>query len=245
MLSPLSEVTIRPDDSYHGKTQTTTFIQTPDALKNHVRPFNIRPKAGESCELEKRMYSETPVSCPARSFPPVLLKNKRQQPRRNPYTEPTVSIVTQNIRGTQGSKDPKGNITDLGDIETIVDLMRNKKIDIYLLQETWIYEDMETEIRGITFINHGIRKGNNNGGVAILLNKRAQKAWDAAGRPELYKSEALAGDNTRFLMIELLFNTKKNNQQESLSRQYMHRNQASRRKTPKPFPSFTNRSQIL
>jgi hypothetical protein len=139
----------------------------------------------------------------------VLLKNKRQQPRCNPYTEPTVSIVTQNIRGTEGSKDPQGNTTDLGDIETVIDLMRSKKIDFYLLQETWLYEDMEIEIRGITFINHGVRKGNNNSGVAILLNKRAQKAWNAAGRPELYKSKALAGDNTRFLMIELLFNTKK------------------------------------
>jgi hypothetical protein len=68
---------------------------------------------------------------------------------------------------------------------------------------------MEIEIRGITFINHGVRKGNNNSGVAILLNERAQKAWNAAGRPELYQSDALSGDNTRLLMIELLFNTKK------------------------------------
>jgi hypothetical protein len=76
----------------------------------------------------------------------VLLKNKRQQPRRNPYTEPNVTIVTQNICGTQGLKDPQGNIIDLGDIEAVVELMRNRNIDIYLLQETWIYEDIETEI---------------------------------------------------------------------------------------------------
>jgi hypothetical protein len=153
--------------------------------------------------------SETFVSSPARKSTPVFLKNKIQQPRRNPYTKPYITIVTQNIRGTQGSKDPQGNTIDLGDIESVVDLMRNRNIDIYLLQETWIYEDIETEIRGITFINHGVKRGINNGGVAILLNKRAQKAWDAAGRPELYKSSTLAGDNTRFLMIELLFNTKK------------------------------------
>jgi exonuclease III len=140
----------------------------------------------------------------------VLLKNKRQQPHRNPYTEPNVTIVTQNIRGTQGSKDPQSNIIDLGDIEAVVKLMRNRNIDIYLLQETWIYEDIETEIRGISFINHGMQKGTNNGGVAILLNKRAQKAWNAAGRPEPHRSNTLAGDNTRFLMIELLcFNNKK------------------------------------
>jgi hypothetical protein len=116
MLPPLSEVTTRPDDSYHGKTQTTTFLQPPDALNNHVRPFNIRPESGGPRELEKRKCPETPVSCPVRSSTSVLLKNKRQQPRRNPYTVPNVTIVTQNICGTQGSKDPQGNITDLGDI---------------------------------------------------------------------------------------------------------------------------------
>jgi hypothetical protein len=56
-------------------------------------------------------------------------------------------MVTQNICGTQGSKDPQGNIIDLGDIETVVELMRSRNIDIYLLQETWIYEDIETEIQ--------------------------------------------------------------------------------------------------
>jgi hypothetical protein len=142
--------------------------------------------------------------------------------------EPNFTIVTQNIRGTQGSKNLQGHITNLGDI------------DNYLLQETWIYEDIETEIQGITFINHGMQKGTNNGGVAILLNKRAQKACNVAGRPELYKSNTLAGDNTRFLMIELLFNTKKKNQQESLSRRSTHHNQVSRRKILKLLLSFTN-----
>jgi hypothetical protein len=210
MLPSLSEVTTRPDDPYHGETQTTTLIR-PFDVNNHVGPFDIRPKAGESRELEKCKCSETFVSSPARSSTPVLLKNKRQQPHRNPYTEPNVTIVTENICGTQGSKDPQGNIINLGDIKVVVEVMRNRNIDIYLLQETWIYKDIETKIQGITFINHGngMQKGTNNGGVAILLNKRAQKAWNMAGRPELYKSNTLAGDNTRFLMIELLFNNKK------------------------------------
>jgi exonuclease III len=68
---------------------------------------------------------------------------------------------------------------------------------------------MEINIRGVTFINHGVEKGNNKGGVAILLNRRAEKAWNAAGRPDPYKSGALAVDNTRILMIELLFQPRK------------------------------------
>jgi hypothetical protein len=99
-----------------AKRKPRLSSKPPDALNNHVRPFNIRPESGGPRELEKRKCPETPVSCPARSSTSVLLKNKRQQSRHNPYTEPNVTIVTQNIRGTQGSKDPQGNITDLGDI---------------------------------------------------------------------------------------------------------------------------------
>jgi hypothetical protein len=51
---------------------------------------------------------------------------------------------------------------------------------------------METNVRGITVINHGMKKESNKGGVAILLNKKAENAWNAAGRPEPYKSGALA-----------------------------------------------------
>jgi hypothetical protein len=58
--------------------------------------------------------------CPARASKPEPLKNKRQQPHQNPYTEPNVNIVTHNICGTQGLRDPQGNVTDLGDIETVV-----------------------------------------------------------------------------------------------------------------------------
>jgi hypothetical protein len=65
---------------------------------------------------------------------PELLKNKRQQPHRNPYMKPNINRVTQNIRGTQGMRDRQGNVTNLGDIKTVVDLMLlSKKIDIYLL----------------------------------------------------------------------------------------------------------------
>jgi hypothetical protein len=58
---------------------------------------------------ETQVPWDTRHSCPVRSSTSVLVKNKRQQPCRNPYTEPNVTIVTQNIRGTQGSKDPQGN----------------------------------------------------------------------------------------------------------------------------------------
>jgi hypothetical protein len=89
-------------------------------VNNHVQPFDIRPEAGGPRELEKRVCSETFVSSPARKSTPAFLKNKIQQPRRNPYTKPYITIVTQNIRGTQGSKDPQGNTIDLGDIGSVV-----------------------------------------------------------------------------------------------------------------------------
>jgi hypothetical protein len=75
MLPPLSEVTTRPDDTYHSETQTTTLVQPLDVNK-HVLPFDIRPEAGEPRELEKRKCSGTLVPCPARSSTPELLKKK-------------------------------------------------------------------------------------------------------------------------------------------------------------------------
>jgi hypothetical protein len=209
MMPSLSEVVTRPEKSRpdHGEPTHETSAQH-RAEVQHVRRTS-RPKAGVPSELEKRKSTETPVSPPARIPTPVILKNKIKQPRSKSYTEHNITIVTQNIRGTQGSRDHNGNTTDLGDIEAIVDIMHEKNIDIYLLQETWIYRDMEVNIRGITFINHGVEKGNNKGGVAILLNKRAEKGWNAAGRPDPYKSGTLAGDNTRILMIELLFQPRK------------------------------------
>jgi hypothetical protein len=100
MMPPLSEVVTRPEKARpnHGKTKHET-----DARKNaevkHVS-HTSRPEAGGPCEPEKRKSPETPVSLPARTSTPVVLKNKRQQPR---------------------------TITDLGDIEAIVDIMIKKK----------------------------------------------------------------------------------------------------------------------
>jgi hypothetical protein len=126
MMPPLSEVVTRPEKSRpdHGETKHKTAARQHAKVK-HVS-HTSRPKAGGPCELEKRKSPETPVSPPARTSTPVVLKNKRQQPRRNSYTETNVNIVTQNIRGTQGTRDPNGTITDLGDIEAIVDIMNEK-----------------------------------------------------------------------------------------------------------------------
>jgi hypothetical protein len=158
MKAPLLEVLTRPKKSRsnHGETTHETATQQ-HAEVQHARRTS-RTKAGEPRELEKCKCSETLVSFPARISTPVILKNKRKQPRSKSYMDYNVDIVTQNIRGTQGTRDPNGTVTDLGDIEAIIDIMIEKQIDIYLLQETWIYEDLETNVRGITLINHGVKE---------------------------------------------------------------------------------------
>jgi hypothetical protein len=117
MLPPLSEVTARPSElnSNHGKMQYMTSSQHNNAERQSFLSSNSRPQAGELCKLEKCKSSETSISRPARYSTPEHLKTKRQQPHHNPYMEPNVNIVTQNIHGTQGLKEPQCNIIDLPD----------------------------------------------------------------------------------------------------------------------------------
>jgi hypothetical protein len=50
--------------------------------------------------------------------------------------------------------------------------MTEHNIDIYLLQETWLFGDFITNIHGITVIHHGSEEPASNrgsGGITILL----------------------------------------------------------------------------
>lgn len=206
--APLLEVVTRPGNyelHHDGGVQRSDEIEKPNTATQHVQCAS-NTNTGKCCELEKRKSAVTPEPHPAEAPTPGASNPKSKQPRSKSCVDVNLTIVTQNIRGNQGTLDPDGNIHDLGDIEAIVELMIQQNIDIYLLQETWIYEDFETNIQGITIINHGTERGRRNkGGVAILLNHRAEKAWNNACCPEPNKYGKIAGDNTRIMTYKLLF----------------------------------------
>ena len=127
-------------------------------------------------------------------------------------------MVTLNIQGTQGLQEPDRLTCDLGKLETLARLMIERKIDVYLLQETWQkgdwIKDISTPNGNITAIHHGPEETTaGRGGVAILLGPRAQKAWTAARRPEPYRPGPIIDGNTRFMGIELLWTVGKKQQE--------------------------------
>ena len=94
-------------------------------------------------------------------------------------------------------------------IDAIVHTMRRRKIDVYLVQETWLEGDGE-EYKHITIHNYTVFFHGNpektcdrgRGGVAIFLSPRAAKAWEAASAHKPKISGNVAGC-PRWMSIEL------------------------------------------
>jgi exonuclease III len=97
--------------------------------------------------------------------------------------------------------------------------MTENNIDIYLLQETWLLDDWTTNIHGITVIHHGPKEPASNrgsGGVAIMLEPRAQHAWHDSGSPDPYRPGNIVDNTTRYMGIELLLFCPRKNQKTTL-----------------------------
>ena len=105
----------------------------------------------------------------------------------------------------------------LGKLETLARCMCREKIDIYLVQETWLLKTWTVQIGDVKVFHHGPETkscARGSGGVAILLGKRATRAWYAAGKPDLLQPGPLAGEPTvRFMAITLKFPAKGRNKQ--------------------------------
>jgi len=88
--------------------------------------------------------------------------------------ESEVLIYSQNVRGLNEDKE-----------ESILSTMRRSDVFCYAIQETWREGDGIMENDGFTLIYHGSSKstkgGRMSGGLCLVLNKAATKAWKAAG----------------------------------------------------------------
>ena len=117
--------------------------------------------------------------------------------------------MTLNINGAQGLLENDGETRDLGKLETLARCMCKEEIDIYLVQETWMLKTWDVQIGDVKVFHHGPESkscARGSGGVAILLGKRATRAWYAAGKPDLLQPGPLAGETTvRFMAITLKF----------------------------------------
>ena len=147
-------------------------------------------------------------------------KQRRNNNKRlRDFLQKTI-FYSQNIQGSGKNKKEK-----LGPykFEYIIDLMKTKGIDIYLVQETWLPDDFEKEIKGHYIFHHGTpeasdsnterdetaeanepTRGHTRGGVAIILSPRATAAWKKAGQPEPTRSGVILGC-ARFITLSLHF----------------------------------------
>eukprot|EP00978_Attheya_sp_CCMP212_P036811 scaffold169586_cov33-Attheya_sp.AAC.1 len=66
-------------------------------------------------------------------------------------------------------------------------MMKEKGIDVYLLQETWLPDEYENEASDSNEEGDKenpllqTRKGHTRGGVTIILSPKAMEAWKQAG----------------------------------------------------------------
>ena len=108
---------------------------------NELEPHSLPPK---TLHMGNAETSKTRTNLARRVSP--------SRPRDVPF-----QIVSHNIRGTQGAFELNGDTRDLGKLETIALNLSNRKwkVDIYLVQETWITGDWIIEAHGCTIIHHG------------------------------------------------------------------------------------------
>jgi exonuclease III len=109
------------------------------------------------------------------------------------------NVVTHNINGLKRKEK----------LDFIVQFMKEKTIDVYCLQETWLEGEQE-QFSELTLNNYLVfMHGNKDktcargkGGVAIILSPRAAKAWKNAGNPAPVLGGIVAGC-VRFMGIRL------------------------------------------
>jgi hypothetical protein len=130
-------------------------------------------------------------------------KRKRGRPSRRDSIG--LRLVTQNSRGTRGTHNVDGT-RDLLKLECITIIMHQRSIDIYLLSETWFTGDWELEIN-----HHGPATRTSNRGPAegpSYSTIACSKLGLLLANLPPYNLDRLFDENTRFMGIELLFNTR-------------------------------------
>jgi hypothetical protein len=153
-------------------TENEENKQTSD-LNGDTRPNEIAPKEHRPL-LAPITPCRTPTGAPTKSK--ANHRNRQNTPKKRSKDAKTI-IYSQNI---QGGKDPLK-------LEYITETMKERGIDIYLLQETWLEGNFTRDIgEGCLLIHHGLEEATCNrgtGGVGIILSKRAKEAWNKAGNP--------------------------------------------------------------
>ena len=152
------------------------------------------------------VYSSTKILDTIRTRPTnrLLFKNNKPEPDE---TFPKQGIIyTQNVQGLSGRDKRLESLVD-----PIIDLMVDKNILAYCVQETWIVGNLNTVVRNHMIFRHNGEerevgtRGRVSGGVGIILSPTRVTAWRASGEKPPITNHLQSKFSGRFLGLKLQF----------------------------------------
>jgi len=134
---------------------------------------------------------------------------KKEKKRRNGRPrEKTIKVYSQNVHGLfESAKDENGKAIrgqrTFVKREYIVEMMRSKEIDIYLMQETWDEGDYTRDLGGgYIMFHHNSQKKKDRTSVAIVIAPNIAKMWRDDGENDAITISQFEG---RFIGISIKF----------------------------------------
>eukprot|EP00978_Attheya_sp_CCMP212_P007359 scaffold17117_cov52-Attheya_sp.AAC.9 len=116
------------------------------------------------------------VPAPQQELIPGVPRSKRTKKRLRDFLRKNV-FYSQNIQ--QGSGKNKKEKTGSFKFDYIITLMKKKGIDIYLVQETWIPNDFDSEIKGHYIFHHGTPEASDsNTGEAAEERRKPERTYE-------------------------------------------------------------------
>ena len=117
-------------------------------------------------------------------------QEKRARGRWRPCKK-AIKIYSQNVHGLfESAKDENGKVIrgerTFVKQEYVVDMMKRKEIDIFLMQETWDEGDFTKDLGGgYIMFHHNSKRKRDKTGVAIIISPNIAKMWreDGASKP--------------------------------------------------------------
>ena len=134
----------------------------------------------------------------------LLFKNNKSGPDETCLKQGI--IYTQNVKGLSGKDKRLESLVD-----PIIDLMVDKKILAYCVQETWIVGNANTVVRNHMIFCHDreevevVTRVRVPGGVAIIISPTAVTSWRAAGEKPPITTHLQSKFSGRFLGLKLQF----------------------------------------
>ena len=129
-----------------------------------------------------------------------------EEVKKNNIIENNISLVSQNVHSLRSDKQRIN-------LDSIIDTMMAKRLDIYCIQETWLDGNFIKDINGYTMFHHGFESqkcSRGQKGVAIILYPIFTKSYHESGSlPTIIPTDNSKEEYGRFIGLKFSLNIKK------------------------------------